>query len=213
MVDMNRHFVEQFANPERWLNAADNLNEQAIVLKGTQRWQGYTTSVDRGGKVISKLPATNKSVFLLGGFALENAIKAFLVYENPTWVSNGRLSRSLKNHDLTRLQRYSKFIPYKRRYRTTLREFEICLESWARYPCGGDVHNTEPEAEMKELHWERYTLLMRAYGRQLTKLLGKGWNGPHGFYGRWHFSGNVLGYEASDLPQSFAKTAVTSRQN
>ena len=50
----------------------------------------------------------DKSIFLLGGFALENAIKAFLVYENPDWVSGGRLSRNLKTHSLTKLQAKAK---------------------------------------------------------------------------------------------------------
>jgi hypothetical protein len=38
---------------------------------------------------------TNKATFLLCAFALENAIKAFLVYEHPDWVSDGHIHAEL----------------------------------------------------------------------------------------------------------------------
>ena len=57
---------------------------------------------------------TNKSG--IGWFALENAIKAFLVYENPQWISNGKLGRPLRSHKLIALQKQSKHIPFKKRY-------------------------------------------------------------------------------------------------
>ena len=41
---------------------------------------------------------------------------------------------------------------------------------------------------------------MRAYGRKLTMLLGKGWQGPHGFHGRWIIMGEHLSYTTRAVP-------------
>jgi hypothetical protein len=126
-------FVEM-ANPHSWLLAADNLHQQAILLY-SQRGQSVMHITDMKSGIIKTRDGTNKSVFLLGGFALENAIKSFLVYENPQWISNGKLSKRLRSHSLTKLQKESALIPFKNRYLGVLLQFEEGLDSWARYPC------------------------------------------------------------------------------
>ena len=134
----------------------------------------------------------NKSVFLLGGFALESTIKAFLVYENPNWISNGRLSRKLRSHSLTKLQAASSEIPYKKRLLWVLSGFEEGLESWARYPCALTVENSAEEGQMGAKLWDGYLRLMRAYGNKLGRLLCREWRGPHGFFGRYIFEGKYF---------------------
>jgi hypothetical protein len=94
MADENKRFVEEFANPHSWLLTADNLHEQAAGIYARQAYSSITTKVDANNIVLQQTWGIDKSIFLLSGFALENAIKAFLVYENPHWVSNGRLRRT-----------------------------------------------------------------------------------------------------------------------
>lgn len=101
MTVNNETFVEM-ANPHSWFLVADNLHTQAMELRSSvgrsnlaRKDYLYNTELSRD--------ATNRSVFLLSGFALENALKAFLVYENPDWISNGTLSRKLRSHSLTKL--------------------------------------------------------------------------------------------------------------
>jgi hypothetical protein len=118
MKDDNAKFV-QMAHPHSWLLTADNLHEQAIQLY-SQRGQSFLTRTDRQG-VHLRRDSINRSVFLLGGFALENAIKSFLVYENPHWISNGKLAKQLRSHSLTALQKQSTKIPYRKRYLWVLR--------------------------------------------------------------------------------------------
>lgn len=72
-------FVE-IAHPHRWLLVADNLHAQAVALHGA-RGRSFTGRHDATGAVQGQWNTTNRSVFLLGGFALENCIKGFLVYE------------------------------------------------------------------------------------------------------------------------------------
>lgn len=184
----------EIANPHMWFLTACSLHEQAIFLRNSR--QGTLTKVDYSVGSSTSWAQTNKSVFLLSGFALENAIKAFLVYENPQWISNGKLSSRLRSHSLLSLQKQSRQIPYKNRYIRVLQEFEAGLESWARYPCHLDIKFSVDEPDMQSWIWQGYILLMRAYGKRLMSLLGRGWNGPHEFYGKWTFEGEWLSRDA-----------------
>ena len=125
----NKRFVNEFANPHSWLMTAENLHEQATEIYQNRSRSSITTKLNAKGEIVQQTRGIDKPVFLLGGFALENAIKAFLVYENPHWVSNGRLSGNLKSHSLTGLQKQSKLIPHKKSYIGVLQEFESGLDS------------------------------------------------------------------------------------
>ncbi|NPU10915.1 hypothetical protein HL666_09090 [Bradyrhizobium sp. 83002] len=195
MADENRRFVDDFANPHSWLLMAESLHEQATALYRTRDRSSIVFKVDPNNAVLQQTRGLDKVVFLLGGFALENTIKAFLVYEHPHWISNGRLSANLKSHSLIKLQAQSSLIPYKKQYLWVLRSFETGLDSWFRYPCGLTIEDTEQERELHLSLWGGYERLMHAYGRRLTELFGKGWKGPHGFFGKWEMSGETLGFE------------------
>lgn len=200
MADENKRFVEEFANPHSWLLTADNLHEQAAAIYAGRAHSSITTKVDANNIILQQTRGIDNSVFLLSGFALENTIKAFLVYENPHWVSNGRLAKDLKSHSLTALQSKSKLIPYKKRHISVLKNFEDGLDSWFRYPCALTAEETQEQSHLYDHLWHGYSAVMRAYGRKLTTLLGKGWQGPHGFYGRWIITGEHFGYKTRAVP-------------
>lgn len=186
----HREFVGEFANPHSWLLAADDLHEQALAQH--RRRNGKIIMIRAGGEAKS-WDRVDRSIFLLGGFALENAIKAFLIYENPDWVSGGRLSRNLQSHSLTKLQSKARSIPYKHRYVDVLEGFESGLGSWARYPCALTLEQTKQADSLAPELWAGYRRLMAGYGRKLRNLLSTSvWQGPHGFTGRWRFSGEFL---------------------
>lgn len=209
-VDENKRFVEEFANPNAWLMAADNLHEQATEIYGRRSRSTIITKVNADGEIVQQRRAIDKSVFLLGGFALENAIKAFLVYENPQWVSNGRLSSKLRSHSLSGLQQQSKLIPYKSRHIHILEAFESGLDSWFRYPCALTIQDNKEEGHLFDDLWDGYSKLMRAYGKKLKTLLNEGWNGPHGWHGRWMIEGQSLGY---DIPISTRRIVIQHPSN
>ena len=182
----------QAAHPHSWLLVADNLYDQAKALY--ERFPTGSMTVRRGdGTVVGKWPSSSRSTFLLAGFSLENAIKAFLVYEHPHWVSNGVLARPLRSHDLVALSERSSLIPWKSQGPAVLARFERGLESWARYPCALTAAETESEHNLPPELWTSYLKLSKAYGRELMKLLRGGWNGPHGISGRFEFHGTYLG--------------------
>lgn len=182
----------QAAHPHSWMLVADNLYEQSIGLHDGFP-SGKTTQRDGNGSVMGEWPSSSRSTFLLAGFALENAIKAFLVYEHPQWVSNGSLARPLRSHALVALSQKSSLIPWQKRGPAILSRFEQGLESWARYPCALDATETEAEQNLPPALWAGYLGLMRAYGKTLMALLQQGWSGPHGVSGYFEFQGSYLG--------------------
>lgn len=175
------------ANPHHWLMTADNLFEQCVRLHA-QKGRGYLQFSDNRGKTF-RWDVVDRSMFLLGGFALENAIKAFLVYENPHFVGEGRLAKKLKSHKLVDLMRLSKKIPMPKRGEPVISVFEAGIETWSRYPCGATAHQTDMQRWFTPELWAAYCDLMRRYGKKLQHLLEKGWTGPHKTGGMWEFHG------------------------
>lgn len=211
------HFTEeqcrQFANaanPHQWLLTADSLHEQAVDLYRRRKAGGVL--IRRDSKELSTAwDNTNRATFLLCAFALENAIKSFLVYEHPEWVSDGYLHREVCSHKLVALSEKSELIPYRKRDLWVLRAFEEGNESWMRYPCGRRAGDTRDEKNMPDRLWVGYSRVMCGYGNKLINLLGKGWHGPHGAGGgRWVMTGEWLG-GGSPLPQGYRPPEVGDR--
>jgi hypothetical protein len=93
-------------------------------------------SMYSGATGLKKRRTTNRSVFLLAAFAMENLLKAFLIHENPKYIEGGRLSKRLLNgHGLSKLQQQCKRVPSPKRTRHVLQTLEVGVNSWARYPC------------------------------------------------------------------------------
>jgi hypothetical protein len=183
-------FVQQKSCPHAWYLVMDSLHDQAVFLYGNASGSAVMHQNDGKGQLISTIDLSHKSVFLLAGFALENAIKAFLVYENPQWISNGRLSGNLRSHDLQKLEKQSRLIPHQGRRTQILRAFQDGLESWARYPCSLVMEDTRDEAVLTLPLWLSYRRLIRTYERRLRQLMESPWKGPHGFEGTYHFVGH-----------------------
>lgn len=178
----NEEFAD-LANPHSWLMTADSLHEQAVAM-----WKRRDSSkiIRRSAEgEVRVWDATERATVLLAAFALENAIKAFLVYEHPQWVSNGRLSRHLTSHQLTELRAKSTIIPYRNRLTYVLEFFGGGIESWARYPCALSAAQSVDLPSLSLFVWHDYCKLMRAYGRKMEGLLAAGWKGPHRQGGTW----------------------------
>lgn len=175
----------EMSNPHAWLMTADNLFEQCVRLHA-QKGRGTIGFKDSRTNLVWDV--VDRSMFLIGGFALENAIKAFVVYDNPELIADGRLARPLLSHKLGKLIDLSKSIPMPVRGKKIVAPFENGLETWSRYPCGKDINDTDHQRWMTPELWSLYCDLMRRYGRRLEALLTKGWTGPHNSGGKWTFN-------------------------
>lgn len=186
----NEEFVG-FACPHSWFLVADDLHGQALKLRDGYG-HGFLRRKDHQTGREAFWDNTDRATFLLASFALENAIKAFLVFENPSWISNGTLAKPLRNHKLTELAALSKHAPYRRKARKILGTFEDGNESWARYPCALNKASSTDPANLSPEIWTDYEWLISAYGRRLTKLLSQHWKGPHGFEATYEIHGTFL---------------------
>src|SRR5580704_9051190 len=186
------------ANPHGWVLTADSLHEQAVSLYRSRTRSGKLILRSRTGPAV-EWDNTNRATFLLCALALENAIKAFLVYEHPDWIGEGYLHDEVCSHKLVALSERSSLIPYRKRDRWVLAGFEDGNESWMRYPCGRRADDIRPEKTFPAELWAGYERVMRGYGSKLIRLLGKGWVGPHGAGGHWEMHGQWLG-GGSPLP-------------
>jgi hypothetical protein len=201
---------EEEATPHQWFLTADLLHNQAVELYA-RRGRGMLAKVDAGGFLLGQWDVTNKATFLLCAFALENAIKAFLVYEYPVLVSQGRLHDEMCNHKLVSLSEKSSLIPYAKRDAGVLAAFEEGNDSWMRYPCSKYASGLRTEPQLQDKLWNAYLRVMRGYGLRLMRLLGKGWKGSHGFAGSWQMSGgNSSGW--SEEVRSVARVTGRSRR-
>lgn len=186
----SREFVTA-ADPHQWMLSAADLHEQAIAL---HQGRGLIqVTLRRPTQPAVTWDGTNRATFLLAAFALESAIKAFLVYEHPEWIRGGRMNGELQSHKLTKLAEKSRLIPHRERDQPVLAAFEDGNESWMRYPCGLHADDLSPQRQMELKLWLAYRRVMRGYGKKLTRLLAKGWTDPYGQMGKWTLGWDYLG--------------------
>lgn len=183
--DKKNHFVDA-ANPHQWFLTAANLHSNAQALWG-RRGMSQLTRYEAGYFPIT-WDDTNRATFLLAAFAMENMLKAFIVYEDPSAIAEGSLSKIITTHDLWTLANRTSCIPYKVRDRWVFEALSEGNESWARYPCGRDADSIQPEGQFTVRLWEKYCSMMDLYAAKIKKMLKKGWAGPSEFYGRWEFT-------------------------
>tara|TARA_B100001540_G_scaffold225559_1_gene199761 strand:+ start:5550 stop:6107 length:558 start_codon:yes stop_codon:yes gene_type:complete len=172
----NKQF-SQAAHPLNWYEVAKLMHENAQALHGMP--QGTVTYND-GVKSITR-PTSNRSVFLLAAFALENLIKAYLIYENPNYIEGGKLANQLLNgHSLSKLQKRCKKIPSPKRTLHVFETLEVGVNSWARYPCATSIQRETDERTVTPEFWKCYNDVFELYSKKLEQLLSKKWKGPYG---------------------------------
>ena len=188
MVDKaNREFAAA-ASPLNWYEVAKLMHENAHVLHDSPQGLVIYTEGDRR----TSRRTSNRPVFLLAAFAMENLIKAFLIYENPHYIEGGKLSKRLLNgHGLSQLQQQCKKIPQPKRTRHVLETLEVGVNSWARYPCSTSVERQSLECAVTPEFWAEYNRVFNLYSRKLESLLSKKHKGAYGQFAHVEFENNV----------------------
>lgn len=169
----------EFANsamPINWYEVAKLLHENATQLHAAP--QG-TVVRSVNGKTYAR-STSNRSVFLLAAFALENLIKAFLVYENPHYIEKGKISGALRSHKLSNLQKKCRKIPSPKRTLHVFETLEDGVNSWARYPCSLSIDQETEERIVTPAFWSEYNRVFELYSERLEILMAKNWKGPFG---------------------------------
>lgn len=183
--EQKKRFLDA-ANPHQWYRTSNNLHSQALIL-WNNRGRGHTTLM-KDGQPVMVWDDANKGTFLLAAFAMENMLKAFCIYEDPSLVSEGRINNRITTHNLWTLVERTSLIPHKSRDKWVFDMLSSGNESWARYPCGLNANDIEFERQFTMGLWKRYCSMILVYRTEMEKLLIKGWTGPYGFYGKWTFT-------------------------
>lgn len=175
----NRAFAKAAA-PLNWYEVAKLMHENARVLHVAP--QGYV--LHSSGNGFKRRRTTNRSVFLLAAFAMENLLKAFIIHENPKFIEGGRLSKELLNgHGLVKLQQQCKHIPSPKRTLHVLETLQVGVNSWARYPCSTSVERESEERVVTPEFWSAYNKVFELYSTKLEHLLSKKSKGAYGEVG------------------------------
>ena len=173
---VNREFAKG-ASPLNWYEVAKLMHENAHVLHSSA--QGHV--VYSSGNSSKTRRTSNRSVFLLAAFAMENLLKAFLVYQQPSYIEGGKLARELLNgHSLSRLQGKCRNVPSPKRTRHVFETLEVGVNSWARYPCSTAVQRESEEKAVTPQFWAEYNRVFDLYSHRLETLLSKKWVGAYG---------------------------------
>ena len=184
MPDQAQEKFALAAHPLNWYEVAKLLHGDAQSLHDAP--QGLVSQYD--GKKSTTRRSSDRSVYLLAAFALENLIKAFLIYENPAYIENGRLSREILNkHGLSELQQRCKKIPSPKRTLGVFKTLEVGVNSWARYPCATSANRQTDQLAVTPEFWEEYCRVFALYSERLESLLSRNWKGPHGIEGKVSF--------------------------
>ncbi len=172
----NREFALA-ASPLSWYEVAKLMHENAQILHNAP--QGLISYVEGGTQVTRR--TSNRPVFLLAAFAMENLIKAYLIYENPQFIEGGKLSKRLLNgHSLSKLQKDCRRIPQPKRTQRVLETLEVGVNSWARYPCSTAQERQTWERAATPAFWAEYNRVFDLYSARLEELLTKNWKGAYG---------------------------------
>lgn len=173
---INRNFA-MAASSVSWYEVAKLMHENAHVLHNSP--QG-TITYSTGTKSETRR-TSNRPVFLLAAFAMENLLKAYLVHQHPEYIEGGKLSKELLNgHRLSALQMKCKYVPSPKRTRHVFEKLEVGVSSWARYPCSTSIERESEESSVTPEFWAEYNRVFRMYSEKLESLLSKRSVGAYG---------------------------------
>lgn len=172
--------------PSEWLFYAEELMEAAELL-----WEKNDGSMESeiSGPVIKKgkikvtesrkVSSISRTYFLLIGFAIENLLKGFIVFDDPSTITSGEVKR-IKSHKITILVKKINEIRLSEAEVDICKKIEEAIPYWGRYPIPLDYSGITPDigvtTEIRRIIKEMYDRL----ALQLYKKVKDGWDSGTG---------------------------------
>jgi len=179
----NQIFVMKAA-PYEWTNLAEELRTSMDYLWEKEKWRKRISYDDIDG--YQEKSDISRSWLLLAGFAIENLIKGLIIAQNPSFISNGKLCRKLRNHELSKLAKYTDGITFSSEEFGLLDILEKCIPSWGRYPIPIDIDEFTIEEILNTKIKEIFVNLFDKLNDFIERILEHEWKGPHGCILRNH---------------------------
>ena len=175
--DKNQIFVMK-AGPDNWLDYAEELRNSMDYLWERKTWGIKMEYDDIDG--FKEKSTISRTWLLLAGFSIENLIKGLIIAQNPSYISNGKLSRKLATHEISNLAQSIKDISLSIDEENLLIILEKCIPSWGRYPIPIHIDDLSPEINATDKIKETFEALFDKFYNQIEEMLKNTWKGPHG---------------------------------
>ncbi|MCO6496815.1 MAG: hypothetical protein J5I50_04035 [Chitinophagaceae bacterium] len=171
MKSNERKFFER-SHPSHWFQVADELHESLLLLYNENK------AIIGYGNIL--YPAISKAYFLLAGYSLENLIKAILIVENPTLISENRMNKALLKHDLFELYANSRKIRTNKQERNLLSILSEATPYWSRYPVPLNASKIKEEKYLTDKIHLHYISLFEKSRKRLYNMTKNGYIGSNG---------------------------------
>lgn len=160
----------------------------------------------RNNQILSK-PTISRTWLLLASFSIENLLKGVIIYENPSYISNGSLSKKVSHHQLTDLSEEINSINFVEHELEIIEILESCLPYWGRYPIPKKAHEIENEIVASSDFKSIFESLYNRLDKSNYDSIKYGWEGPHGckFLGsiRSKYEDLLEGHQRMDFHELF----------
>lgn len=139
------------ASPFFWRQKAEELKFAAEILRphAEERLSKNIKSAEGNSELdVNSLEPDTFPIFLsLLGFSTEALFKGVIIRDNPTYVSNGKLSLKIKTHDLIKLSKLAKLSLFQHEKIFCKQAYKaMIIES--RYPIPKDNSETDYSMEI-----------------------------------------------------------------
>ena len=174
----HKEFVLRGA-PTEWHDYATELFEAAESLCDAGN-DAFSISSDERG--IIRRPAYSRATIFLFALSIENLLKGILIAENPSYISNGCLSKEVSGgfHSLVLLNKKIKSTPLNKADVSILKVLESSIPSWGRYPIPKYYKSMALEKVIDKKFRKRVKNIFRKLEKSFYLKLRSGWKGPHG---------------------------------
>jgi len=144
-------FFKVKASPFFWRQKAEELKFAAKIIwpYAEERYNRIVKSAKEKSELdINSLDPDTFSIYLsLSGFSTEALFKGVIIRDNPSFVSNGKLSSKLTTHDLIKLSKLAK-IALSQNEGIFCRQAYRAMIIESRYPIPKDIGDTNHSMEI-----------------------------------------------------------------
>lgn len=182
-------------SPDSWLSFAEELMDSAEILWKQNDHSIRSEIIHDKTEILEsrKISSISRPYFLLIGFAIENLLKGFIVFDDPTTITSGKIKR-IKTHKITNLIKEISYIKLSEEELDICKKIEEAIPYWGRYPIPLEVSDITPDIGITS---ETRKIINDMYGRLASILYQKvkdGWESGTGEYSKLYLSK----YEESD---------------
>jgi hypothetical protein len=166
------------ASPNRWIDYSLELQDAASSLWGL-RSDRMELALQHGGDtpdMVSHGLANPRAYVLLAGFALENSLKAQLIVEQPTLITDAKLHKPLKTHSLISLMDRIKKLAFSQPERAIAGICESAIPYWGRYPVPLKYAEVENEYRVNVQFHAKFVALNGRVRKAVYDAIKDGWD-------------------------------------